>query len=71
MRAARGPLLAFAAFGAYWGAWGVLVPDVKEQVDASVTELGLALLAVALAALPAMLVTGRIVDRVGPRIFCR
>ena len=69
MKAARGPLLAFAAFGAYWGAWGVLVPDVKEQVDASLTQLGLALLAVALAALPAMLVTGRIVDRVGPRIL--
>ena len=69
MRAARGLLLAFAAFGAYWGAWGVLVPDVKEQVDASVTELGVAFLALALAALPAMLVTGRIVDRVGPRIL--
>jgi MFS family permease len=69
VRAARGPLLAFAAFGAYWGAWGVLVPEVKEQVDASVTELGIAFLAVAFAALPAMLVTGRIVDRVGPRIL--
>ena len=69
MREARGPLLAFAAFGAYWGAWGVLVPDVKEQVDASVTQLGVAFLAIALAALPAMLVTGRIVDRVGPRIM--
>jgi MFS family permease len=69
VRGARGPLLAFAAFGAYWGAWGVLVPDIKEQVDASVTELGIAFLAVALAALPAMLVTGRIVDRVGPRIM--
>lgn len=69
MRAARGPLLAFAAFGAYWGAFGVLVPDVKEQVDASVTELGIAFLAVALAALPAMLITGRIVDRVGPRVL--
>ena len=69
MRAARGPLLAFAAFGAYWGAFGVLVPDLKEQADASVTELGIAFLAVALAALPAMVVTGRIVDRVGPRIL--
>ena len=69
MKAARGPLLAFAAFGAYWGAWGVLVPDIKEQVDASVTELGIAFLALALASLPAMLVTGRIVDRVGPRIM--
>ena len=69
MKAARGPLVAFAAFGAYWGAWGVLVPAVKEQVGASVTQLGVAFLAVAVAALPAMLVTGRIVDRVGPRIM--
>jgi MFS family permease len=66
---ARGPLLAFAAFGAYWGAWGVLVPEIKEQVDASVSQLGAAFLAVGLAALPTMLVTGRIVDRVGPRIM--
>jgi MFS family permease len=69
VRAARGPLLAFAAFGAYWGAFGVLVPDLKEQVGASVTQLGIAFLAVALAALPAMIATGRIVDRVGPRIL--
>ncbi|MGH3022713.1 MAG: MFS transporter [Gaiellaceae bacterium] len=62
-----GTLLAFAAFGVYWGAWGVLVPDVKEQVDATVGELGLALLAVGFAALPAMLLTGRLVDRVGAR----
>jgi MFS family permease len=62
-----GTLLAFAAFGVYWGAWGVLVPDIKEQVDASVGELGVALLAVGFAALPAMLLTGRLVDRVGAR----
>jgi MFS family permease len=62
-----GTLLAFAAFGAYWGAWGVLVPDVKDQVGASVAELGAALLAVGVAALPAMLLTGRLVDRVGAR----
>ena len=63
----RGPLLAFFAFGAFWGAWGVLLPDVKENVGASVSELGLALFAVGFAALPAMLLTGRIVDSVGPR----
>jgi MFS family permease len=64
---ARGPLLAFFVFGAWWGAWGVLVPEVKENVGASVSELGAALFAVGFAALPAMLLTGRIVDRVGPR----
>ena len=62
-----GPLAAFAAFGAFWGAWGVLLPDVKEESGASVAELGAALLAIGLSALPAMLMTGRIVDRVGPR----
>lgn len=61
-----GPLLAFAAFGAYWGVWAVVVPDVKEQTGASVTEFGLALFAVAAAALPAMIFTGRLVDRRGP-----
>jgi MFS family permease len=69
VRAAAGPLFAFAAFGSFWGAWGVLVPDIKEQVGASVTQLGLAFLASALAALPAMLLTGRLVDRVGPRVM--
>lgn len=66
---ARGPLLAFAAFGAYWGAFGVLLPDIKEQVGASVSQLGVALLAEGLAALPAMLLTGRLVDRFGPRLL--
>lgn len=69
MRAAAGPLFAFAAFGSFWGAWGVLVPDIKDQVGASVTQLGVAFLAVAIAALPAMLLTGRVVDRVGPRVM--
>ncbi len=67
MRRSSGPLAAFAAFGVFWGAWGVLLPDVKEQVGASVAELGAALLAIGLAALPAMLLTGRLVDRMGPR----
>lgn len=65
---ARGPLLAFAAFGAFWGAWGVLLPEIKEQVGASVSQLGLALLVEGLAALPAMLLAGRVADRVGPRV---
>jgi MFS family permease len=66
---ARGPLLAFAAFGAYWGAFGVLLPDIKEQAGASVSQLGLALFAEGLAALPAMLLAGRLVDRFGSRLL--
>ena len=61
-------LLAFGAFGVYWGAWGVLVPEIKEQTHASVSSLGVAFLFIALAALPAMLLTGFIVDRRGGRL---
>jgi MFS family permease len=66
-RSTGGALAAFAVFGVYWGAWGVLLPDVKEQVGASVAGLGAALLAVGVAALPAMVATGRVADRVGAR----
>jgi MFS family permease len=64
-RSRLGPLAAFAAFGVYWGAWGVLLPDVKQQAGASVAGLGAALLFISLAALPAMLVAGRLSDRLG------
>jgi MFS family permease len=64
-RSRLGPLAAFAAFGVFWGAWGVLLPDVKQQVGASVAGLGAALLFISLAALPAMVVAGRLSDRLG------
>jgi MFS family permease len=67
-RSRLGPLAAFAAFGVFWGAWGVLLPDVKQQVGASVAGLGAALLFISLAALPAMVVAGRLSDRLGPRL---
>jgi MFS family permease len=63
-----GPLAAFAAFGVFWGTWGVLLPDVKQQVDASVAGLGAALLFISLGALPAMVVAGRLSDRLGGRL---
>jgi MFS family permease len=65
----RGVLAAFAAFGAFWGAWGVLLPDIKDRTDASVSALGVALLFIAFAALPAMLATGALVDRVGAAVL--
>lgn len=55
---------AFAAFGVFWGAWAALLPAVQRQTDASKSRLGLALLCVALGALPAMLATGALLDRV-------
>lgn len=67
MRKARGPLAAFAAFGVAWGAWWVVFPDVQEQVAASISELGVALFFMSLAALPSMLLAGRLADRVGAR----
>lgn len=65
----RGPLVAFFAFGSMWGSWAALVPAVQEAVGATKGELGLALLFVAVGSLPAMLLTGRELDRRGPRIL--
>jgi MFS family permease len=65
----RGPLAAFFAFGLFWGAWGVLVPAIKDQTGASVSELGVALVFVAATALPAMLGAGVLLDRFGLRLL--
>ncbi|HUC34578.1 MAG TPA: MFS transporter [Gaiellaceae bacterium] len=64
-----GSLSAFGAFGVFWGAWAVLLPAIKEQTGASVAELGVALVFVAAAALPAMFATGLLLDRLGPRVL--
>lgn len=61
----RGIVVGFAVFGAFWGSWAALLPAVKSQTGASDGGLGLALAVIALAALPAMLVGGRVVDRLG------
>ena len=61
----RGLLLAFAGFGAFWGAWVAALPDIRAQVGVEDGRLGLALAAVALAALPAMPLAGRLMDRHG------
>lgn len=64
-REKRGLLAAFAVFGAYWGCWAALLPAVKEQAGLSDGQLGLAMAAIALAALPTMPLAGRLVDRLG------
>ena len=61
----RGLLLAFGGFGAFWGAWVAALPDVREQVGVEDGRLGLALGAIAIAALPAMPLAGRLMDRHG------
>jgi MFS family permease len=61
----RGLLIGFAVFGSFWGAWAALLPAVKAQTDVSDGALGLALAVIALTAVPATLVGGRVVDRLG------
>jgi MFS family permease len=61
-------LAAFASFGLFWGAWAAVLPSVQEATGTSKAALGVAMLFVALAALPAMLlVAGPAVDRFGVR----
>ncbi|MEU4411358.1 MFS transporter [Streptosporangium sp. NPDC023963] len=65
---ARTAYMGFAAFGAFWGVWGASVPAIRAQAELSDGQLGTALLFVGAGALPAMLVTGRAVDRWGLRV---
>jgi predicted MFS family arabinose efflux permease len=69
MTRTRASLVAFAALGALWGGWDALLPAVQEAVGASKGTLGLALLGVGVGALPAMLLTGRLLDRGVPRVL--
>jgi MFS family permease len=65
----RGPLAAFVAFGVLWGGWAALVPAVQDAVGATKAELGLAFLFIAVGSVPAMLLTGRELDRRGTRVL--
>jgi MFS family permease len=59
--------LATGVFGAFWGTWGAAVPRIREQAGLDDAQLGTALLFISAGALPAMLVTGRVLDRWGLR----
>lgn len=61
----RALLLAFAVFGSFWGSWAALVPAIQDQTGLDDSALGLCLAAIAVTALPAMPLAGRLVDRVG------
>ena len=65
----RGPLAAFVAFGLLWGTLAALAPALQTAVGASKGAFGLALLFVAVGSVPAMLLTGRELDRRGTRIL--
>lgn len=60
-RRSPGPLLIAvgAVWGVFWGAWAGLLPAVKDQIGATTGDLGLALVAVPVGAIPAMALTGR------------
>ncbi len=62
------PYAAFASFGVFWGVWGASLPATRAQADVTDAQLGTALLFVGLGAVPAMLLTGRLLDRVGTRL---
>ena len=68
MRFPLGPYFAFAAFGIFWGTWGAALPALRHAAALTDAQLGGALLCVGVGALPAMLFTGRAVDRFGVRI---
>lgn len=59
---------AFASFGALWGTWGAALPAVQHAAGVTEGQLGTALLCIGAGALPAMLLTGRAVDRFGGRV---
>ena len=55
-------------FVAFWGAWGASIPRIRTQAGVDDAQLGLALLFVGAGALPAMMLTGRAIDRWGLRV---
>ncbi len=57
--------VAFGAFGVLWGAWQAALPDLAAHYELSSGPLGAILTAGFAVALPAMLLTGRLVDRFG------
>jgi len=59
------PLACFTAMGIFWGAWAAVLPDIKVQVGASDGELGAAMIATGLGALPGMALSGRLWRHVG------
>ena len=58
-------LCGFAAFGAFWGAWGATLPAVQSHAGVDDGQLGLALLCIGAGALASMRLAGGLVDRWG------
>ncbi|WP_406299522.1 MFS transporter [Embleya sp. NBC_00888] len=55
------------SWGLFWGGWAALIPTLKDELALDDRQLGLALFAVPVAAVPTMLLTGPLARRLGPR----
>lgn len=62
-----GLIFAAASWGLFWGGWAGLLPEVKDQIGATDSEFGLALFGIPFGALPAMVITGKLVSRLRER----
>jgi MFS family permease len=58
-------LCGFAAFGAFWGAWGATLPATQSHAGVDDGQLGVALLCIGAGALGSMRSAGALVDRWG------
>lgn len=56
-----------ASWGLFWGGWAALIPELKADLGLTDQQLGLALFAVPVAAVPAMVLTGRLARRLAQR----
>lgn len=63
------PVVGFAAFGLFWGAWGAILPAVRSGAGVTDGELGVALLMVGVGALVSMRFTGHLIDRYGGAVL--
>jgi predicted MFS family arabinose efflux permease len=62
-------LCGFAAFGAFWGAWGATLPAVQSHAGVDDGQLGLALLCIGAGALASMRLAGTVVDHWGAPVL--
>ncbi|MBV9141019.1 MAG: MFS transporter [Pseudonocardiales bacterium] len=58
-----GLLAVAASWGLFWGGWAALIPEIKAKLALTDQQLGLALFAIPIAAVPAMLGAGWLVQR--------
>ncbi|MFB9903399.1 MFS transporter [Allokutzneria oryzae] len=58
-----GLLAVAASWGLFWGGWAALIPEIKTDLALTDQQLGLALFAVPVAAVPSMVLTGRIAQK--------